>query len=371
MVYLSLSALRRRRMDKKRSSDSTYLPLPPRVFKPLQYALGHVVRLAHRRRRRILRLLRARVGIRPFRRHGHTPRLALADLAVDRHGARDHAAHVADVARHHDGRALLGEPAKRLDVLLRHAQADGAAGGVLALAQAAGDGVDAAGRGGRADEDGLRLAGGRVDLLALERLGREDDALLAALGDVDGALPLPFALEDLGPLAPLRRDLPVHRLNHRVRGVDVADLVPEADDAPVARRLVDRLGDVGVEGGPFAQDVVEGEAADFAAHRRLRQLADGVLGVFHPVAGFVGVKDPRVQHAVELQGYVVRGDGALLGYFHCRLLERLDVGDAVDYGEEDGDAGLEDPVELAHSLDYPCRLLGHEADYGVGGKGGP
>ena len=52
--------------------------------------------------------------------------------------------------------------------------------------------------------------------------------------------------------------------------MDVSDFVPEADDAPVPGRFVDRFGDVGVQGGAFAQDVVEGEAADFAAHGRLR-----------------------------------------------------------------------------------------------------
>ena len=46
-------------------------------------------------------------------------------------------------------------------------------------------------------------------------------------------------------------------------------------------------------------------------------------------------------------------------------------GDAVEEGEEDGEAGLEDAVELAHALDDPGRLLGHEADDGVGWERGP
>ena len=47
------------------------------------------------------------------------------------------------------------------------------------------------------------------------------------------------------------------------------------------------------------------------------------------------------------------------------------VGDAVVDGEAYSDAGGEDAVEFSHAFDYPGGLLGDEADYGVGGEGGP
>lgn len=76
----------------------------------------------------------------------------------------------------------------------------------------------------------------------------------------------------------------MHGLNDTVRGVDVADLIAQADDAPFARGFVDSFGDVGVEGGALTQDVVEGQAADFGAHGCLGELGDGVFRVFHAVA---------------------------------------------------------------------------------------
>ena len=52
--------------------------------------------------------------------------------------------------------------------------------------------------------------------------------------------------------------------------------------------------------------------------------------------GFVGVKDARVEHAVELEGDVVGGDGALGGDLDGGFLEGFDVGDAVEKGDQDG-----------------------------------
>ncbi len=168
----------------------------------------------------------------------------------------------------------------------------------MALVQAVGDGIDTFGRSGRSDKDGLCFSGRHVNLLAFQRLGSENDALFAAFGDVDGALSLSFALEYLGSLAPLRGDLSVHGFDDGIGSVDVSDLVAQADDAPVSCCFVDCFGDVGVQGCSFAEDVVEGQATDFAAHGRLGQLADGVLGVFHPVAGFVCVEHPCVEYSI-------------------------------------------------------------------------
>lgn len=77
----------------------------------------------------------------------------------------------------------------------------------------------------------------------------------------------------------------MHGFDDAVRGVDVANLVAQAHNAPFAGGFVDGFGDVGVKGGALAQDVVEREAADFGAHGCLGELGNGVFGVFDAVAG--------------------------------------------------------------------------------------
>ncbi|KAJ6437831.1 LOW QUALITY PROTEIN: ubiquitin-conjugating enzyme variant MMS2 [Purpureocillium lavendulum] len=231
--------------------------------------------------------------------------LRLADLAVDAEARGDHAANVADVAGHDDGGALLGQLAKGVD-------AHGAARTLLAVEDALGDGVDALGRGAGLEQDGLGLTVGHVDALGAHGLGGEDDALLLTLGDVDGALALTLRVENLGALGALGRDLAVHGLDDGGGRVDVADLVPQTRDAPGLGGVVDGSGDVGVEGGTLLEDVVEGELADLGAHRRLRELRDGVLGVFD-------------SHTVELERHVVGRDGALAGYLNGDFLEALDA----------------------------------------------
>ena len=76
----------------------------------------------------------------------------------------------------------------------------------------------------------------------------------------------------------------MHGFDDAGRGVDVADLVTQAHNAPFAGGFVDGFGDVGVEGGALAEDVVEAEAADFRAHGCLGELGDCVFSVFDAVA---------------------------------------------------------------------------------------
>ncbi len=227
-------------------------------------------------------------------------RLRLLHLAVHAQRRRNHAANVAHIARHNDRRALLGQAPKRVDILLRHAQRHrtlrrrlATTATAAAIAAAAADALAAkrarnSRHAGRrrlgAPPNRLGLAVRAVHLLGAQRLRRQDDALLAALGNVDGALALALAVEDLGALAALGGHLPVHGGDDGLRRVDVAYLVAQAHDAPRARRLVDGLRDVGVERGALLEHVVERQLADFAAHGRLRQLRDGVLGVLDSIA---------------------------------------------------------------------------------------
>lgn len=92
---------------------------------------------------------------------------------------------------------------------------------------------------------------------------------------------------------------------------------------------------------------------------------DGILDI----PRFVGIKDSCVQDTVQVERDIVGGNGALAGDLDGDLLERLDVGNAVDKGHQDGKTRLEDAVELAHALDDPGSLLRDEADDGVGGEG--
>lgn len=54
----------------------------------------------------------------------------------------------------------------------------------------------------------------------------------------------------------------------------------------------------------------------------------------------IRIEHPRVQHTVELEGDVVGRDRALAGNLDGGLLEGLDVCNAVDKGDQDGQTGL-------------------------------
>lgn len=352
-----------------------------RLLKALQNTLRHIARHAPSSRTRDSRfrrtftlittqlLARLLPALNEFPRRRLRPPLSPNSL-VHAHSRRDHLAHIAHIPGHNNGCALLGQATESVDVLLRDAQAERSLRALAALLDRVCDGVDAARRRAGFQLDGFGFTGGGVDLFRFERLRRQNDALLAALGDVDRALPLSFTLEDLGALAALGGHLAVHGLDDGRGRVDVADLVAQAAHAPVGGGFVDGLGDVGVERGALLQHVVEGQLANFGAHGGLRELGDGVVGVLDAVGGLEGVEDAGVQHAVEFEGDVVGGDGALGGDFHGVFFERLDVGDAVDDGDEDGEAGLEHAAEASHALDDPGRLLRDELDDGVGGEAG-
>ncbi len=68
-----------------------------------------------------------------------------------------------------------------------------------------------------------------------------------------------------------------------------------------------------------------------------------------------------VEDAVDLDGDVVLGDGGLVGDGDGLLLERVDVGDAVDEGDEHVDPGAERLDVLAEPLHHERLLLRHDA----------
>lgn len=95
------------------------------------------------------------------------------------------------------------------------------------------------------------------------------------------------------------------------RQFDVSNLVTQADDAPRLAGLVDGLDDADVERLSLAEDFVEAHLAQLRSHRRLRQLCDGKLRIFHAVRRVVRVQDPQVQNAVYAERDVVGSDRRL------------------------------------------------------------
>ena len=71
--------------------------------------------------------------------------------------------------------------------------------------------------------------------------------------------------------------------------MDVANLITQADDAPYLGGLVDGLCDVDIESSALFQYVVERQLSDLGAHGGLRELGDGVLGIFDAVATYLSV----------------------------------------------------------------------------------
>ncbi|GKT67636.1 RTX toxin [Colletotrichum tofieldiae] len=215
----------------------------------------------------------------------HSPRLRLANLAIDAQTCGNHASNIANVSGHDNRRALLGQLGKRVDVLLGDGQADSTLSRLFAIGDALGNGVDASRRGLGLHENGLGLTGCSVDLLGAHGFGSENDTLLLTLGDIDGRLSLTLGVQNLCSLRALSGDLAVHGLNNSGGSVDISDLVTQAGNTPGLRGLVDGGGNVRVESCALLENMVEGQLTDLGSHRGLRQLGDGVFGIFDSVAG--------------------------------------------------------------------------------------
>eukprot|EP00960_Hanusia_phi_P037597 753025-Hanusia_phi.AAC.1 len=103
---------------------------------------------------------------------------------------------------------------------------------------------------------------------------------------------------------------------------------------------------------PVFERLVEGDLADLGPHGGLSQLGDGKPGIPHPVGGLVRIYDSDVQHSVDLQRHVVRGDGGLVGDSEGLLLERVHVGDLVHQGDDEIEPRSKDGVELSKPLHH-------------------
>jgi len=69
--------------------------------------------------------------------------------------------------------------------------------------------------------------------------------------------------------------------------------------------LINSFYDGSIEVVSFSEERVERDLADLRPHGRLGKLGDGELRVLDSVAGLVRILNPKVQHAINVQGHVV------------------------------------------------------------------
>ena len=100
-------------------------------------------------------------------------------------------------------------------------------------------------------------------------------------------------------------------------------------------------------------------------------LNDGVERVEGAVAGLGGIVEGHVDHALNVDSDVVAGDGRL-GIDVESPLPHVDaVGDVVDEGNGEVEAGVLDGVKLAEALDDLDLALGNDVEDGVRPPDGP
>lgn len=185
---------------------------------------------------------------------------------------------------------------------------------------------------------GLRLAFGGENLCLLDALGLLDLGPFLAVrrrlggrGEVDGRDLFVFGLDDL-----------VHRLLDVLRGIDLLELRPGDQDAPVPRLRLKRLVQLGVDDAALAVGRTERHGADDVSERRPGQVDDLVIVIIGVVHGRLDALlvlphlevDLRVDRGVQI---VVGDDDLGIGVDHLlgdiHLIELLDNGhDPVEAG---------------------------------------
>ena len=195
------------------------------------------------------------------------------------HRLSDHVCGVGGIRGQEHRVSLLGDLAELPEVKLGDPDPCGV--GAAGIDQLLADDREGFSRGSRSEHGGFRL-----------RLSLQHSLLLLTLRAVHRSLALSLGLQHRRPLATFRFGLHLHgHLDARGRD-DVADLVTKALEAPVGGGFVDRVDDAVVEVVPLLERLVEGDLANLAAHRGLRELRDGVDRVLHAVRRL-----DRVHHA--------------------------------------------------------------------------
>lgn len=126
--------------------------------------------------------------------------------------------------------------------------------------------------------------------------------------------------------------------------------------------FIDSYDNLLIESVPLFKGLVKGDLAKLTAHSGLSKLNDGVKGVLNTVRGELGVDDLDIEDAVDEDADIVLGDGGLVGDRDGLLLERVDVGDLVNKGDEQVDTRLQGLGVLAEPFNNKGLLLRYNTD---------
>ncbi len=150
--------------------------------------------------------------------------------------------------------------------------------------------------------------------------------------------------------------------------MNVANFIAQYLHAPGRSGRADTAQDGIVERLSLFESLVKRHFAQLAAHCRLRELGDGVNGVVDLVRGLDWVHHPEVEDAVDGDGNIVVGNGALLRNAVCFLFQAVNVGDLIDYRHEELQPWLQDAAEFSKALNHPRLLMRHHVDAKVRGQ---
>ena len=208
--------------------------------------------------------------------------------------------------------------------------------------------------------DGTGLALGLEDARLGRPLRAKDLGLLLALGVEDRGLLDALGGEDDGAAVPLGAHLLLHRVLDRGRRVDRLDLDPVDPHAPAPGGVVEHAAQLGVDPVAAGEGLLEVERADDITQRGHSELLDALDEVGNLVDRRLGVGHLEIEHGVDADDEVVRGDDRLGREGH-HLLSQVDIGpDLVDEGDEQVQARSEGPRVRPQPLDDDRRLLGDD-----------
>ena len=189
----------------------------------------------------------------------------------------------------------------------------------------------------------LRLALGlrAQDLRLARALRLEDRRLLLTLRREDRRLPDTLGGQHRGALVTVGAHLLLHRVLDRRRRVDALDLDAVDLHAPLAGRLVEDRGELGVDLFTTRQRTLEVHATDDVPQRGHRELLDGLDVVGDLVRRAHRVGHLEVDDGVDRDHQVVLGDHRLRRERDDLLAEVQRVTDLVDERHEDRQAGMQ------------------------------
>lgn len=194
-------------------------------------------------------------------------------------------------------------------------------------------------------------------------LSFKDECLFLTLGDVDLRVHVTFRCQDSASLNTLALGLQLHGSLDSLRRLDVFDFISHAVDAPLLTRIIEGRTHLIVQTSTLLERRVQVKLADLATHRGLGQQGESLDGLGHRVGRFVGIADPEVENSINLDFHVVSRDRILLVHVQDLLFQRVVVGDCLDEGDFEIEAGFHDAAVVAELLDDELVLLRHHHEW--------